>query len=96
MRTTRAGRALALLALTIFGAACETGTDPDGATDFQSALADYQAMDKVMTSPSWAGFKALGGRTPFSASPAAIEVVASLGGPSPRGAPRAGPPAPLP
>jgi hypothetical protein len=82
MRTTRASGALALLALSIFSAACETGTDPDGATDFRSALADYEAMDKAMASSSWAGFKALGGRTPFSASPAAFEVVGALDDPS--------------
>jgi hypothetical protein len=80
MRTTRAIRALSLLALAIFSAACETGTDPEGGSaDFQSALQDYQAMDKALASQSLAGFKALGGRTPFSASPAAIEAVASLG-----------------
>src|SRR5688500_14393803 len=74
MRTIWAGRALPLLALAIFSAACETGTDPDGMADFQSALADYQALDKALASPGWAGFQALGGRTPFSASPAAIEA----------------------
>ena len=78
MRIHRTSRAAALLALSILVAACETGTDPDGATDFQSALADYQAMDKAMTSSSWAGFKALGGRTPFNRSAAAIEAVAGL------------------
>jgi hypothetical protein len=81
MRTTRASRALALLALTIFGAACEVGTGPDGDADFESALADYQAMDKAFTSSSWAGFKALGGRTPFSGS-AAFQAVTALDQPS--------------
>ena len=79
MRITRASRALALLLLTIVAAACEIGTDPDAPADFEAALADYQAMDKTLASSTWAGFRALGGRTPFSASPAAIEVVGAIG-----------------
>jgi hypothetical protein len=55
--------------------ACEPTTGPDKVTlDPDAALADYKAMQEVFASDGWAGFRALGGRTPLSASVALTQL----------------------
>jgi hypothetical protein len=68
MKTRPWGRALALLSLVILGTACETGTGPDGGDGFRATLDDYAALEAALSSSGFAGFKALGDRTPYSAS----------------------------
>ena len=80
MPTTRTLRLAAVTALVCAAAACETGTAPDFGLDFGDAAADYAALDTLFASAGWAGFQALEARTPFGASPAAIEAVGSLSG----------------
>ena len=80
MRHTRYSR-LSALALIGLLAACETGLEPeaeDATLDSQAALADYQAVEAVMESTGWAGFQALGNRSPFAGSAAGFEIVGSL------------------
>ena len=79
MRTARFIRALTLVALVAFNTACETSTGPDDEDDFRAILSDYEALDQALASNTWASFRALGGRTPYSASPAAIDAVGALG-----------------
>jgi hypothetical protein len=69
-----------ILALAALAAACEPGTAPDldAVLDTDAALADYDAVESLFASPDWEGFRALGGRTPFSSSAAAVEAVAAL------------------
>ncbi len=71
--------ALAVLAFGLAG--CEAVTVPDIVEPFdaEAAIADYEAMDAALASDDWAGFRALGDRTPFGSSPAAIDAMASLG-----------------
>lgn len=76
--TTRTLRLGALTAIACFAAACESTTAPDFGLDFDEAAADYATLDTLFASAGWAGFQALEGRTPFGASGAAIEAVASL------------------
>ena len=80
-----------IFALAALAAACEPGTAPDldAMLDTDAALADYDAVESLLASPDWEGFRALGGRTPFSASPAAVEMVAALDGVGARGGERA-------
>lgn len=78
--TTRILRLGTLTAIACFAAACESTTAPDFGLDFDGAAADYATLDTLFASAGWAGFQALEGRTPFGASPAGIEAVASLGG----------------
>ena len=79
MPTTRMIRLCTLAALAGFASACESTTAPDFGLDFDAAAADYEVVDTLFASAGWAGFAALGARTPFGASPAGIEAVASLG-----------------
>src|SRR5688572_16362367 len=84
MKTRPWGRALALLSLVILGStACETGTglnDGDGGGDgFRATLDDYAALEAALSSSGFAGFKALGDRTPYSAS-AQISTIAQMDG----------------
>ena len=60
--------------------ACDTSTEPVGSApiDLGSALADYEAMDAILSSDGFAGFRALANRTPFAGSPAAIEGVGKV------------------
>ncbi len=76
-------RAAAFAALAVVSAGCETGTDPDVVEPFdaEAALADMQALESSFQTEGLDGFAALGGRTPFGTSPAAIGVVANLGAP---------------
>jgi hypothetical protein len=80
MSIPRMTRLSTLAALAAFAAACESTTGPEVRLDFESAAADYAAIDSLFASDGWAGFQALGARTPYGASPAAIEAVASLSG----------------
>lgn len=82
MFTTRRHRArvlnvvplLAVLAL----AACDTATEPkDAPLNTGNALADYKAMETVLTSSGFASFQALGSRSPMS-SAAAIGTISAL------------------
>ena len=75
-RTLRLGT---LTAIACFAAACESTTAPDFGLDFDEAATDYATLDTLFASAGWAGFQALEGRTPFGASAAGIEAVASLG-----------------
>jgi hypothetical protein len=74
-------RTFTMLALAALAAACETSTAPDldAPFDTEAALADYQAIEGLLASSDWAGFRALSGRTPFSGSPAGVEIVSALG-----------------
>src|SRR5687767_15091036 len=78
MNTRPTRSALALLSLVIVGTACESGTGPDFGDAFQATLDDYQALDAALGSPGFAGFQALGDRTPYGAS-AAMAAVGGLG-----------------
>ena len=84
MFTSRLGRLAAIAGIGILGAACGETTAPEFAMEFdaEAALADYAAMDAVFASPGFAGFRALGNRTPFGSSPAAIDVVAGMSAPT--------------
>lgn len=85
---SRLSRLATIAAVSTFAAGCESSTGPDSepaldtALDTEAALADYAAMDAALNSAEFAGFQALGGRTPFGASPAAIDLVAAMGAPS--------------
>jgi hypothetical protein len=61
-------------------AACDSTTEPNPGPQFDTdqALADYEAIDNAFVSAGWDGFVALGGRTPFGGSPAAVDAVAAL------------------
>ncbi|MGE0158519.1 MAG: hypothetical protein AB7T31_03850 [Gemmatimonadales bacterium] len=80
MPTIRKIRLLSLVASAAFAAACGESTAPDFgvALDTDAAAADYAAFDSVFATDGWAGFAALGARTPWSAAPAAIDAVAGL------------------
>ncbi len=83
MSTQRWIRALLSIAMGSLAAACDTSTEPLGESapfDFSAALADYEAMETALSTEGFAGFRALGQRTPFSASAAAIEAVGGMGG----------------
>jgi hypothetical protein len=78
MRSKQLSRLGALSMLGLLATGCETGTGPqiDEPLDAEAALADYEAVQGVLESKGWAGFQALGTRSPFS-GPA--KVVADLG-----------------
>ena len=80
MWTTRCSHVCALMTLGVLAAGCETGTAPDLGIEFDpdAALADYEAVDGILASSGWAGFQALGSRTPFGASPAPVGVISGL------------------
>lgn len=82
--TRRCCAALSLALLTGL-AACEQSTAPAAGNRLatQTALADYKAMQDVFATSGWAGFQALGGRSPL-ASTAAAGAVAGLPGLSSR------------
>jgi hypothetical protein len=69
----RRRRPTIILAFAALAAACKPGTAPDldAILDTDASLADYDAVESLLASPDWEGFRALGGRTPFSASPGA-------------------------
>ena len=75
--TTRLSRSLALLLLVLLASACETATDPIDGDAFQATLEQYQALDAALASPALAGFRALGGRTPYGAS-RSIDLLSAL------------------
>ena len=80
MRSNRRVRSAALAALAVFAVGCENGTAPEVEQEFdtEAALADYEALDAALTSDDWAGIQALGGRTPFGASPAGVDVISAM------------------
>ena len=87
---TRRSSYLLLLPLALLAAACEsTAPDIDTMLDTDAALADYDAVEGVLASPDWEAFQALGGRTPFSGSPAGVEAVGALNAAGASGGPRA-------
>jgi hypothetical protein len=73
-------RSAALAALAVFAVGCENGTAPEIEQEFntEAALADYEALDAALTSDEWVGIQALGGRSPFGASPAGVGVVSAM------------------
>lgn len=79
----RLHRPTTLAALAIMAAACGP-TEPEiGAElDADAALADYETLDEVMSSPELAAFATLGGSTPFGSAPAAIDAMAQLPAPT--------------
>ncbi len=83
MFTRRRSRLATILAAAGFAAACDAGTGPEVETglDTDAALADYQALQTALGSTEFLGFRALGGRTPFGGSPAAIDAVAGMSAP---------------
>ena len=84
MWKSQLSRLATIAALGTFAVACDSSTGPDLETtlDTEAALADYEALDAAFGSTELAGFQALGGRTPFGASPEAIDVVAALSAPN--------------
>lgn len=77
------GRRRGLLALVLLAgvAACESTTSPGSLVelDTEAALADYEALARVLSTQGFAGFQALEGRTPFGPS-SAVAAVAGLDG----------------
>lgn len=84
MFTSRRGRLAAIAGVGVLMSACGETTAPELGMEFdtEAALADYAALDAVFASPEFAGFQALGNRTPFGSSPAAIDVVAGMSAPT--------------
>jgi hypothetical protein len=78
MSTMRIARLSLLIPFTALAAACGETTAPDLGLDTDAAAADYVAFESVFASEGWAGFAALGARTPWSSSPAAIDAVVGL------------------
>lgn len=78
---TRRSRCYPLFAFAMLGAACQPTTAPKLGIEFDSeaTLDAYESMDSLFASPAWAGFQALSGRTPFSTSAAAVDVVSAMG-----------------
>ena len=68
----------AVVALAASG--CGVTDVPEVGPDFdaEAAMADYEAMEAAMTSDDLSAFQALGGRTPFGSSPAAIDAMADF------------------
>lgn len=71
----RSGRMLGIAAL-VLTAACEQATSPgEGTTlDANRALADYQALDQILSADALAGFRALGERTSLGSLATASRV----------------------
>jgi len=84
MSRNRRFRTVAMIAMGVAAAGCESSTEPAVTDTFDSgaALADFDALETAFGSPEFAGFQALGGRTPFGAAPASIDAMASLSAPS--------------
>jgi hypothetical protein len=82
IRRTRRG---ALFVVALLMGACDDATGPDttDAFDAQAALQDYQALEQILASDAFAGFRSLDGRTPFS-TPAAVQLVGALADDDPR------------
>lgn len=80
MPTSRPRGRWALFAAAALLTACQPSTGPDlgPPLDIEAALADYAAVDGLLGSSDWEGFRALAGRTPYSGSPAGVEAVAAL------------------
>lgn len=80
MLNTRRSRLAAIAMLGALASACGTSTEPDvlEQLDTDAAMADYEALGAVLGSAEFAGFQALGNRTPFGGGPAAIEVVGGI------------------
>lgn len=83
MWSTRGSRWSTLAVIGLLVGACETSTEPGAVATFdaEAALADYETIDAVLSSNGWAGFQALGSRTPFAKSADQIDVVAGLSAP---------------
>jgi hypothetical protein len=61
--------------------ACETGTEPEELASFdaEGALADYEAMDLVLTSDAMEGFRAMGAGISFQGVAPEMEFVLRVG-----------------
>lgn len=81
-RTGARRRAHGLVALVLLAGvgACESSTAPRNLVelDTEAALADYEALARVLSTQGFAGFQALEGRTPFGPS-SGVSAVAGLG-----------------
>jgi len=75
-------RAAGTMLLGLMSAACDGSTAPSitESLDTDAAIEDFQALENVFASEDWAAFQALGGRTPFGAAGASIEVAGALAG----------------
>ena len=82
MTTLKWGHHAALFVLILVATACDNSTVPEPGMeiDTQAALADYEAIAQALGSDELAGFRALGGRTPFGAA-SGIDVVAGMTAP---------------
>lgn len=74
----RRSTVVAVVALAAGG--CGVTDVPEAGPDFdaEAAMADYEAMEAAMASDDLSAFQALGGRTPFGSSPAAIDAMADF------------------
>ena len=77
--STRQRMAIAAVAA-MAASGCGVTDVPEVGPDFDAdaAMADYQAMETAMASDDLSAFQALSGRTPFGASPAAIDAMADF------------------
>jgi len=80
MLIDRTARLFSLMTITAVVAACGETTAPDLGLelDTDAAAADYEALESLFASEGWAGFEALGTRTPWGGSPAGADAVAGL------------------
>jgi len=80
MLMNRKGRRFSLMTIAAVVAACGETTAPDLGLelDTDAAAADYEALESVFASEGWAGFEALGTRTPWGESPAGAGAIAGL------------------
>jgi len=74
-----------LMAVALLLGACDDATGPDPADTFdaEAALQDYRALEQILATDAFLGFRSLEGRTPFGGS-ASMGVVAALAGDDPR------------
>jgi len=82
MFTPNSRKALALTLVVGFTAACETGTEPEDQSSFdsQAALEDHQAMDVILESEAMAGFRALGAGITFQGVAPELDIALRIGG----------------
>jgi len=74
-------RTLILAAAVALTGACETGTEPEELASFdaEGALADYEAMDVVLSSDAMEGFRAMGAGISFQGVAPEMEFVVRVG-----------------
>jgi hypothetical protein len=87
MSRNRSTSALPTLTLALLLSACGTGTEPTDAEppqelDTEAVLADFEALDAVMTTADLASFRAIGGGTALGGAPAAVGSVTEVAAPT--------------